>query len=89
MATLADWDKNADGSIAVKPLVGIDSAPMRNGMAALLRISYLTGGPNDDTAAVQLAIAYPEVARLIAELQALQQALTANLAADVPPGAPS
>jgi hypothetical protein len=89
MSTVADWDKNADGTIKLNPLVGFEAAPMRNGMAGFVRIVYLTGGPNKETGALQLGIAYPEVKRIIAELEILDRQLAENLAADVPAGKPS
>ena len=51
-------------------------------MAGVLRVVYLTGGPNDETAAVQLVIAYQGVVRLIDELKILHRMLTDNLPVD-------
>jgi hypothetical protein len=82
------WDKNSDGSVILNPLYRVESAPLPHGVAGVLRIVYLTGGPDDETAAVQLVIAYQGVLRLIDELKILHQTLTENLPVDGQTGEP-
>jgi hypothetical protein len=84
------WDKAADGNVICWPLIGVETAPMLNGMAGLVRLEYLTDPNTGKTrSALQVAITVNEVTRLIAELQILEKQLRDNLAADVPRGKPS
>uniref|UniRef100_Q07KC3 Uncharacterized protein n=1 Tax=Rhodopseudomonas palustris (strain BisA53) TaxID=316055 RepID=Q07KC3_RHOP5 len=82
------WDKTSDGGVILNPLCRIETAPLPHGVAGVLRIVYLTGGPNDETAAVQLVVAYQGVVRLINELQILHQMLTDNLPVEGQAGEP-
>lgn len=80
------WDKSPDGNLVCFPLTGCETAPMLNGMVALIRFEYLLDQHATDRAALQLAITTTEVTRLISELQTLQQQLQDNLATDRPKG---
>jgi hypothetical protein len=82
------WDKNSDGSVILNPLYRVESAALPHGVAGVLRVVYLTGGPNDETAAVQLVIAYQGVLRLIDELKILHQAMTDKLPVEGQTGEP-
>jgi hypothetical protein len=88
--SIEHWDKGTDGNIVCWPLVGIETAPMLNGMAGLVRMEYLTDpATNKKRSAVQLAITVNEVTRLITELQILERQLRDNLASDPATGKPS
>jgi hypothetical protein len=87
--SIAHWDKAADCNVICWPLVGVETAPMLNGMAGPVGLEYLTDPKSDKTrSALQVAITVNEVTRLIAELQIFERPLRDNLAADVPTGKP-
>jgi hypothetical protein len=84
------WDRNAEGTqVVCVPLTGWETAPMKNGMAGLIRLEYLTDPSSKKKSALQLAIPTDAVASLIGELQILEKQLRTNFAADVPTGKPS
>lgn len=58
------WDKNPDGSIAVKPLVGWSTATFLSGMAGGIRIEFATNQQLTHKGAVQVVMTASQIREL-------------------------
>ena len=78
---LSEWDKDKNGALVARALVGWGTIGATDGNSGVLRLEYATG-KTKERAAIQLLISTPRVRELAEGLPRLAEYLESALAAD-------